>query len=154
MLTKKEIVEDGDYLNDQRWVETVVKESFDRVSDMDRFGVEFEKENGKLRRVPSKGRINASAVFHSPQMMMAMRKTVARLGTRILDRVFVTDLLVHDGRIVGATGVHTVSGDFYVIYSNAVVLAAGACTLRSVLIGHQFSTARCRHNGKYGVHQA
>jgi succinate dehydrogenase / fumarate reductase flavoprotein subunit len=137
----KEIVEGGDYMSDQRWVEAAVRESFDRVKDMDSFGVTFEKENGRIRRVPSKGRIAASAVFHSPQMMLAMRRAVERSSVRILDRVFINELLTaQDGTIIGAIGIHVVTGDFYVIYCKSVVLAAGPCTLRSIFHGHQFST--------------
>lgn len=136
----KEIVDAGDYLNDQRWVEVVVKESFYRVKDMESFGIKFEKENGRIRLVPSKGRINASAMFHSAQMMLAMRRAAQRFGVRIMDRVFINELLTQDSRITGAIGIHTINGDFYVVRCKAVVLAAGACTLRSIFYGHQFST--------------
>lgn len=136
----KEIVEGGDYMNDQRWLEAAIRESFDRVKDMDRFGVKFEKENGRIRRVPSKGRISASAVFNSPQMMMTMRKTVEKLGATILDHVFINDLLIQGGVIVGATGIHRRNGEFYLIHCQAVILAAGPCSLRNIYYGHQFST--------------
>lgn len=136
----KEIVSGGDYLNDQRWTEIAVRGIFDRVKEMDSLGVKFEKENGRFKQVPSKGRINASVVFNSAQTMMAMRKAVKDLGIRILDRVFIYDLLVKDGRIIGAMGIDTRNGNLYEIYCPAVILAAGACTLRSIFHGHQFST--------------
>jgi succinate dehydrogenase/fumarate reductase flavoprotein subunit len=45
---------------------------------------------------------------------------VKRLG-----RTLVTDLLKHDGRVVGAVGFNTRNGDFYIFKAAAVVIATG-----------------------------
>jgi len=57
----------------------------------------------------------------------AMEAELKRLGVRIVDRVMVTALLTRDGangaECVGATGVHTRSGKFYVFSGKASVMA-------------------------------
>jgi len=41
------------------------------------------------------------------------------------DRTMITDLLINDGRCVGASGVHLPTGEFRIYRANAVILAAG-----------------------------
>ena len=56
----------------------------------------------------------------------AMEKECRRLGVKIVDRVMVTSLLTEGGRngakCVGATGVHTRTGEFYVFSSKAAII--------------------------------
>lgn len=57
----------------------------------------------------------------------AMAKELRRLGVTVLDRVMVTALLTEGGtiggRCIGATGVHTRTGEFFVLTGKACVLA-------------------------------
>ena len=57
----------------------------------------------------------------------AMEKECRRLGVRIVDRVMVTSLLTEGGkngaRCIGATGLHTRTGEFYVFSAKAAVMA-------------------------------
>lgn len=56
----------------------------------------------------------------------AMEKECRRLGVKIADRVMVTSLLTEGGKngakCVGATGVHTRTGEFYVFSSKAAII--------------------------------
>ena len=56
----------------------------------------------------------------------AMEKELKRLGVKIMDRVMVTSLLTKDGKsgaeCIGATGVHTRSGKFYVFSGKATII--------------------------------
>ena len=56
----------------------------------------------------------------------AMEKECRRLGVKIVDRVMVTSLLTEGGKngakCVGATGVHTRTGEFYVFSSKAAII--------------------------------
>jgi succinate dehydrogenase/fumarate reductase flavoprotein subunit len=60
----------------------------------------------------------------------AMRRELARLGVKVFDRVMATSLLSEKGepgaRCVGAAGMHTRTGGFYVFRAKAVVM----CTSR------------------------
>ena len=57
----------------------------------------------------------------------AMEKECRRLGVEIVDRVMVTSLLTEDGRVggrcIGATGMNTRDGGFYVFTGKAVIMA-------------------------------
>ena len=52
-------------------------------------------------------------------MKPCLHKEMKRLGVEILDRVMVTALLTADGaqgkRVIGATGIHTRTGEFYIL---------------------------------------
>jgi succinate dehydrogenase/fumarate reductase flavoprotein subunit len=58
-----------------------------------------------------------------------LHKEMKRLGVAILDRVMVTALLTAPGerepRVIGAIGLHTRTGGFFVIQARATVLATG-----------------------------
>ena len=71
--------------------------------------------------------------------MMVCRKKVLSTGAAILDRVMITDLLTHNGKVSGAAGFNTVSGDFYIIEAKAVVIATGSLTFRPSYYGIQFN---------------
>lgn len=57
----------------------------------------------------------------------AMYQEMKRLGVRILDRVMATSLLTENGKVggtcIGATGVHTRTGKFYILRAKATVMA-------------------------------
>jgi len=135
-----EIVVAGEYLADQRWIETALVESLDRVRDMEEFGVEFEKKDGKYKREHGRGRRSRQVVFYAEQMMDSMRAFAERIGVKVLDRAYFCQLAQDQGRVVGALGLHTRTGEMLVTAAPAVVLATGSCSLRAAYYGHQFST--------------
>ncbi len=136
----EEIVIGGDYLNDQRWLELILTETYPLVEQMESFGCRFERKDGKLQRELGRGRITRQAVLNAGQMMKAMRQAAGSLGVRILDRTFVTRILTEGGRVTGVLGVNTQDGSPCVCAAPAVVLAAGGCGFRSLYYGYQFST--------------
>lgn len=56
----------------------------------------------------------------------AMYREMKKLGVKIIDRVMVTSLLTEDGRqgnrCIGATGMHTRTGTFYIFRSKATIM--------------------------------
>ena len=59
----------------------------------------------------------------------ALKKECLRLGVKVLDRVMATSLLNEGGkiggRIVGATGLNTRTGEFVIVKAKAVIMSAG-----------------------------
>lgn len=57
----------------------------------------------------------------------AMEKELKRLGVTVVDRVMVTGLLTKDGKngadCIGATGIHTRTGEFFVFSGKSVIMA-------------------------------
>jgi succinate dehydrogenase/fumarate reductase flavoprotein subunit len=85
-----------------------------------------EEEPFRYRPQRTKYRKSTAIVKFGPKdKMMVMRRKVLDSGCQILDRVVLTDLIKRDGRIVGAVGFQTQTGDFYLIEAKAVVMACG-----------------------------
>ncbi len=133
----EEIIERGEYLNDQEWVRIQLEEVFPLAMQLDQWASEyglqiFEKgENGKLLRRKARGNIHTwTCVIHGFPMMETLRKKILERKIRIMERVMVTNLLLKDGRVVGVFGFDYRKGEFYLIKARAIVLAAGGCSFK------------------------
>ncbi|MDR1509537.1 MAG: FAD-binding protein [Synergistaceae bacterium] len=144
----------GEYIADQRWDELIIRESYDRYRDLVSWGVPFYIKDGssnvpdaygfpppeeepfryKLRSTKYRKTsvVTKYAVRHK---MMICRKKVLSVGASILDRTMITDLLKKDGRVVGAAGFNTQTGDYYIIEAKAVVIASGLLSFRPAYYG-------------------
>ncbi|MBI4319389.1 MAG: FAD-binding protein [Chloroflexi bacterium] len=129
----KEIVERGDFLNDQDWVEILLNDQIHRIKEMDSWGMAFERDDkGNIARVVGRAhKVTRSLMFHGKKLMEKMREQVLKKNVTLVERVAVTDLLTSDGvhpttgKVVGAVGFHTRTGDKYVFQAKATILSAG-----------------------------
>ena len=123
-------------LVNRRLAESAVVRTYDCLMDMDRWGVKWVKEGGRIVREFSGGgglpfKTNAMMAEGGPQMMMALRAQALRLGVKIVNRVMVTDLLTGDGAqptqggVVGAVGFETRTAEPQVFKSKATVMTTG-----------------------------
>jgi len=133
----EEMIERGEYLNDQEWVKIQLNEVYPLAMQLEKWGEEyglkiFEKdENGKILRRKARGNINTlTSVTNGFPMMEALRRKVLEREIRVMERVMVNNLVVEEGRVVGAFGFHCRSGEFYLFKAKAVVLAAGGCSFK------------------------
>jgi len=140
----------GEYIVDRYWVETLLKESYDRYRDLVSWGVSFFKKDGTIG-YPAPGeepnrplwlkskyrRTCRLTEFGSKDKMMRAREKVIESGCKLLDRVMITELLKKNNRIVGAVGFHVRTGDYYVIKSKATVLASGMMNFKGAGYGRQ-----------------
>jgi succinate dehydrogenase/fumarate reductase flavoprotein subunit len=121
-----------------------LEENYDRVLDMERYGVEWERTpDGKFER--KRGRFGKmSGMFHGPQMMAAMAERVKECGVDVIGDTMVTDLLTEKGRpeerVTGSDGFDIRSGIFRVFKAKATILASGGCGLKSRFSSHRFQT--------------
>ena len=96
-----------------------------RDSDDDFKGAEFRDEASKLMFAYDYNAKYTVRVWGS-NTKPSLYKECRRLGVKIFDHIMVTNLLNKDGkqgaRVVGATGVNTRTGEFYVFNSKASVL--------------------------------
>lgn len=120
-------------MSDQDWVDTILAEQEARLRDMEQMGVEFEKDGqGNLTRsVGLAHQVTRLATVDSLQMMGCLRQNLQARGILLRDRAMVTSLLSSDGcqptrgRVVGALGFDTRSGEIIVIEAGATVIATG-----------------------------
>ena len=146
-LWMREYVEQGQYLNDQDWLQIFMDESFDKVKDLENWGLMVRKTiDGKYERVkgrgshPDKGLRNIVFTGQAGALTEVLRKRAVSLGVKIINWTMVTDLLTKDGRAVGAAGFNTRSGEFMIFQAKATVIASGSGMFRCAPnIGHRMN---------------
>jgi len=124
----KDLVYYYDGICDQEVVETIFRNSYSRMLDYQRLGCSFFRdENGKLKGIPQRS-------LEHVKLYPAKTKTSGeanRLGVKRLARTLVTGLLKSDGRIAGAVGFNTFTGEFYIFKARGVVLTTGQAGWKS-----------------------
>ena len=134
----REIVEAGDFLNDQEWVKILLDEQVDRISDMRRWGIPFltdDKED--LVRTMGRGHLGTRVLlFPSFKLMDGVVREMRKREIRVIERVMITHLFTSDdcyptsGRVVGALGLNIRTGKPILFKAGSIVLASGQITAR------------------------
>lgn len=142
----------GEYVADRNWDEILLKESYHRYLDLMSWGEPFYRKDctsgfptpteepwRSVIRKTEYRYTNLIAKFGSRQKMMIARRKVESSGCKILDRVMITELIKKEGRVVGAVGFNTTTGDFYYVKAKAVIIASGGISYKSAAYGIQFN---------------
>lgn len=139
-----EIVERGEYLNDQEWVKLQLDEAYPNVMELDalgkRYGLKVVERGGDGEPVRRKARGNINTltnVINALPMMDALVTRMKELEIPLYDRVMAIDLLVEDGRVCGAVGLAYRENKMYLFQARAVIMAAAGCGFKSFFIGHR-----------------
>lgn len=135
----KEMVETGEYLNDQEWAKQLCENSYPVASLIDKWAEQmgspvFVKDaGGQFIRKRSRGHIHTShCVINSLPMMDVLRRKADAKGVKLIERVMVTEL--HE---CAAVGFDYIRGELYSFQARSAVLAAGGCGFKSVFMGHR-----------------
>lgn len=116
------------------------REGWDTLLDCERMGVQIrdvhgefkgadfrDDETGLMFAYDYKSKYDLRVYGHN--MKPSLHREMKRLGVKILDRVMVTALLTTNGeqgsKVIGATGIHTRTGEFVIVQAKATVLATG-----------------------------
>jgi succinate dehydrogenase/fumarate reductase flavoprotein subunit len=101
--------------------------ALDRIHDLEKMGVKIRYEQselpGKYILVRQIHNVINTLNFDGRDIKVKMADEVKRRGARIVSRVMVRDLIVREGRVVGAIGVGTRDGKIYIFRCKAVVLS-------------------------------
>jgi succinate dehydrogenase/fumarate reductase flavoprotein subunit len=132
----REIVAGNDGIADQLLVREVLTDSYARHKDFEAIGLKFPRdENGRYLRRPTRGLDIARVVYPEGgglEFSWRLRLALAEEGVQLLDRIFITGLIGGGtGRIGGAVGMHTRTGEFHVIKARSTIVATNAITFRS-----------------------
>src|SRR4051812_790813 len=131
-----EIVSGNDGIADQVLVREVLSDSYARLKDFEAIGMKFgREEDGSYKRRPARG-LNLARVMYPEggglEFSWALRRALEAEGVQLIDRLFVTGLLGGGtGRVAGAVGINSRSGEFNVIKARATIVATNAITFRS-----------------------
>ncbi len=125
----KEITLANDGIVNQRALLRYAQSSAEMVSELDSWGVKFQKT--------STGEFDMKKVHHNGRYVLPMPegydlkkilcRKIRRVGVRVENRIMATRLLLDSGRVAGAMGFNTRTGEFVVIRAKAVILSCGAC---------------------------
>jgi len=132
-LAMKRTAERSEYINHREWTEIRLKESWAVYESLVSWGVEFPVENEKYGTlIKGPGGI-LTARIKRRGVAPPLRQQALKVGVTIMDKVMITDLIKHDGKVVGAVGFPVMSTelDFFIFKAKATVIAAGRCMLRT-----------------------
>jgi succinate dehydrogenase/fumarate reductase flavoprotein subunit len=134
----------GAGLCDEEWLNVWLDETYDRILDMEKWGVEWEKTpDGTFERKEMRWKI-PMGMFRGPQMMKAMAKKVIGSTIQVVGHTMITDLLTKSGKlgeeVIGAVGFDVRTGQFKVFNAKSTVLAAGGCAFKGRFACHRFQT--------------
>lgn len=126
----KDTVVGGAWINNQRLVEVLVKEAPDRILDLEEYGAVFDRTpEGKIMQRPfgkqTYRRTCYAADRTGHEIMVTLIEEVRRRDIEIMDEVFVTNLLLTDGKVAGAFAIDFKTGNFLVFRAKATILASG-----------------------------
>jgi len=119
----------GHYLNDRRLVRILVSHSTQRALDLDRYGTEFDKADGRYALFPYTGSTIPRGVLAGDRyrggFFKGLVKEAQRLGVDIIDEIMITDILKEGDVVSGAVGLDLKEDTVLVIGAKAAVIATG-----------------------------
>jgi succinate dehydrogenase/fumarate reductase flavoprotein subunit len=118
----------GLYLNDQELLYRYVKGTYKAIEQLGEWSDKFAKTpDGKMLSFPAMFAPEYSSTFIDIDMMLPMRSRARKMGVKIINKIYVVDLLKKDNRVVGAVGFNIVDGRFHIFRAKATILANGSC---------------------------
>ena len=128
-----DVIEEGVYISNWRMAELVAKEAPNRVFELEKFGALFDRTpDGRIlqrafgghtyRRLCHVGDRTGLEIIRTLQDQIIHRKNVT-----VMDEMYITKLVLADGRVSGAIGLKMDRGEFNLFKARAVVMATGGC---------------------------
>jgi len=105
----------------------IAEQALDRILDLEKMGVKIRYEQsqlpGKYILVRQVQNVVNTLNFDGRDMKLNMGREVRRRGAKVVSRVMVNELVVRDGRVVGAIGVGVRDKKIYLFRSKATILS-------------------------------
>ena len=118
----------GVYLNDQELLYKYITSTYRAIQQFAEWGDKLAKTpDGKMVSFPHMFAPELSSTFIDIDMMLPMRSRAKKMGTKIINKIHVVDLLKQDDRVVGAAGFNIVDGSMHIFKAKATILANGSC---------------------------
>ncbi len=126
----KDTVVGGNYLNNQRLVEVLVRDAAERIYDLEEFGAVFDRTpEGKIaQRAFGKQTWRRTAYASDrtgSEIMVTLTEAIRKTSVRVFDEIFATRLLLADGRVAGVAAIDLKYGDYLIFRARSVVVATG-----------------------------
>jgi adenylylsulfate reductase subunit A len=97
------------------------------IERVERIGIPLRNPTtGEFYRTQALGQPGPYAInFNGKRLKPKMAEEVKRLGCQVLNRVQVTNLVLHDRELAGFTGFNIRTGDFYQVRAKAIIISTG-----------------------------
>lgn len=119
----------GSYLNDPSLVQILVSHAKQRALDLERYGTDFDRSDGKYELFPTGSSSVPRGVLAGDRyrggFFKGLVKEAAILGIDIRDEIMVTDLLKEGDVVVGAAGLDLKTDTVLIVSAKTVVMATG-----------------------------
>jgi succinate dehydrogenase/fumarate reductase flavoprotein subunit len=122
----KRVTVQSNYFNNQDWTYAFGEDMPKAMTALEGMGVTFLKKDGEIDILNWGPGIHVT-LFDAPKSLVALKKTAADRGIRMMDKIYAVDLLKKDDRVVGAVGLGLVDGRTYIFNAKAVIVAMGGC---------------------------
>src|SRR5262249_22369503 len=119
----------GGFVNERALARALADEAPARLRELIEVGARFQRKNGSYYLSPSGDhrhpRVLVPEHIRGTDLTLPLRAAVLASGVDLLENVLVVQLLVDDGRVVGALGLRRDRAELVLIRASATVLAAG-----------------------------
>lgn len=104
----------------------MAQRSYELLKKLESWGVYFPlDENGKYRTLRYHVKGEFQTAMEEPDLKIIISRKSAELGAQAVNRVMGLELLLDDGRVAGAVGLHTRTGHLIACKAKAVIVSAG-----------------------------
>ncbi len=118
------VEETGCYLNNQDLTYQFAQESFPSVLETAKWGFPWVKNPaGEVALLP-RG-FGDRVRFGPAKALIKLKQAAAKRGVKMMDKVFMVDLLKQGNRVTGAIGFGLVDGKTYIFKAKATIIACG-----------------------------
>ncbi len=104
----------------------MAERSFDLLKKLENWGVHFiHEKDGSYRTLQYHVKGRFQTAMHEPDLKTMLARKTHAAGVSVFNRIMGLALHKDDGRVAGAIGVHTRTGDLIACRAKAVILTAG-----------------------------
>ncbi len=124
----------GRGLCDQALSQVLCEDGIECIREMDRWGVGWAREGDRIKQVQAPGHDRPRCVYvdflnTGPAVSKTLRTQLIRAPEiRRIGELLVVNLIVNDGKCVGAHSIHETTGESVLIAAKATIIATGGLT--------------------------
>ena len=121
----------NEWLVDQEMVAAVFEGSYDRLKDLESYGIQFRKSGDEYIWTKARGTTNVKNLWPenatAADEVTILRKVALSRDVNIVDHVYIYDLVKSDdGSVAGAVGVGVKAPKSYLFHAKSVVIATNS----------------------------
>ena len=126
----KDTLKGGSYLNDEKLVNILVRESPKRLIDLENYGALFDRtENGEIDQRPFGGQSFRRTCYQGDrtgaELLNALKEEIIKRDIECIEEVMITSLVCDGREVIGAVGLNLKDSSLIYFKSKSTILASG-----------------------------